>query len=60
MKKRYNLVLKDVDTGETVHEIELKINRIRNMGAFIDNLVHITFVEFENAIDNHEGRDNDG
>ena len=57
--KRYNLKLIDIDTKETIHEIELKVTRMKKAGCFIDNPIHTTFVELEDAINDHEGGPDD-
>lgn len=53
MKKRYNLKLVEMDSGKTVHEIELRytVSDSKTMGGvYIDNPIHTMFVEIEQAI----------
>jgi len=51
MEKRYNLQLVDAESRKVVHEIELLHTTTEDDGeVYIDNPIHITFVELENAI----------
>ncbi|KKK45184.1 hypothetical protein LCGC14_3165900 [marine sediment metagenome] len=49
--KRYNLRLVEMDSGETVHEIEIKYIVVNDSEVFIDNPIHATFIELEDAIE---------
>ncbi|KKN19291.1 hypothetical protein LCGC14_0947200 [marine sediment metagenome] len=49
--KRYNLCLVEQDTKKIVHEIKLIYSTpYINEDVFIDNPIHTTFIELENAI----------
>jgi len=50
MKKRYNLQLVEMESKKVILEIELVHTTELPNSVFIDNPIHTTFVQLENAI----------
>ena len=49
--KRYNLQLVEMGSKKIVHEIEIKYIVVNDGEVFVDNPIHVTFVELEDAIE---------